>query len=86
MKDKFFAKLSTLQLIFAIIGIIILGLAFSLILFTFGYWIITLILATFFGFLLPFSFWYSLGAWLIALVLSAFILPSNLIHIRYIDN
>lgn len=44
------------------IGLLILAAALSFVLFTFGYWVICLILEGFFGFILPFSWWYSLGA------------------------
>lgn len=63
---------------FLILGFVILALAISFVGFTFGYWLITLILAGFFNFVLPFSWWYSLGAWLIALILGVFILPGRL--------
>ena len=63
---------------FFILGFIVLALAVSFVGFTFGYWLITLILAGFFNFVLPFSWWYSLGAWLITLILGAFVLPSRL--------
>ena len=68
--------------ILIIIGLVILAAALSFVLFTFGYWLIVLILEGFFNFILPFSWWYSFGAWLIALVLSMFILPGKLIQIN----
>ena len=70
-----FYRMSTPAFILTIIGLIILGLALSLVLFTFGYWLITLILLAFFSYTLPFSFIYALGGWLIALVVGIFILP-----------
>ena len=72
----------TIAAILMIIGFFILALAVSFVLFTFGYWLITLILATFFNFILPFSWWYSLGAWLITLIAGALILPSKVINTK----
>ena len=41
--------------------------------FTFLYWIITLIFETFFVIVIPFSWWYSLGAWLIWTIISLYV-------------
>ena len=65
-----------------VIGLIILAIAFSLAWFTFGYWLITLVLAYFFNFILPFSWDYALGGWLIALILGTFIIPFR-INVNY---
>lgn len=77
MWSKWRGTYGTIAAIFMILGFIILFLAINFALFTFGYWIITLILATFFNFILPFSWWYSLGVWLIVLVAGAFIIPTG---------
>lgn len=58
-----------------IIGIFILTIILSLAWFTLGYWLITLILAEFFNYILPFSYHYALGGWLIALIIGVFITP-----------
>lgn len=55
-----------------IITALALLLAADFALFTFLYWIITLILSTFFAFMLPFSWWYSFGAWLILVIISLY--------------
>ena len=65
--------LEGISLAAAIIGIIILYLVISFFAFTFGYWLITLILAGFFNFILPFWWSYAFGAWLIAFILGSFI-------------
>lgn len=79
MWSKWAGAYGAVAAVFMIIGFFILALAISFVLFTFGYWLITLILATFFNFILPFSWWYSLGAWLISLIAGALILPSKAI-------
>ena len=66
-------SLSTASFVLSIIGIILLYLICSFLFFTFGYWLITLILPVFFAVTLPFTWWYALGAWLIGLVFSLFI-------------
>ena len=58
-----------------IIGIFILTIIFSLAWFALGYWLITLILAEFFNYILPFSYNYVLGGWLITLIIGVFISP-----------
>lgn len=47
-------------LLFILAVAAILGISYLF--FTLGYWLITLILGAFFSFILPFSWWYSLGA------------------------
>lgn len=79
MKNAILGMTSVVGMFFAILGLLLIILAISFLFFTFGYWLITLILAGFFGFILPFSWWYSLGAWLIALIAGAFILPTKTI-------
>lgn len=61
--------------IFAVIGIILLAAALSFVGFALGYWLITLILATFFEFTLPFTWGYAFGGWLICIILYIFIAP-----------
>ena len=58
-------------LIIILVAALVIGASFLV--FTFGYWLITLILAGFFNFILPFSWWYSFGAWLIGLIVGIFI-------------
>lgn len=76
MTEKFKTS-SLLAKIIVAIGLIILVFSASLALFTLGYWLITLILAKFFAYSLPFTFTYALGGWLIALILYCMILPSG---------
>lgn len=66
---------STAVTVLVAIGLILLALVLSFLIFTLGYWLITLVLVSFFGFILPFSWWYSLGAWLIVIIAGAFMLP-----------
>lgn len=68
--------------ILVIFGLFILCAFLSLALFTLGYWLITLILFTFFGFILPFSLWYSLGAWLISLIIGLFVAPARIVKTK----
>lgn len=72
-------NMKTPTMIVVIIGLIIISLMLSFCIFTFGYWLIALILEGFFSFILPFSWWYALGAWLIALVINVCLLPGLLI-------
>lgn len=71
-------NLGTAGAILVLFGLFILGTALSFVAFSLGYWLITLILGTFFGFILPFSWWYSLGAWLIVLIVGIFIAPTGI--------
>lgn len=64
-----------LELIGIFLGLFLLFLTVSFLLFTFGYWLITLILFNFFSFILPFSLQYAFGAWLIFLIISFFCIP-----------
>ena len=75
---KYYKKWSTPKFVLLIIALIIVMAIVSFLAFTFGYWLITLILAGFFNFILPFSWWYSLGAWLICLIIGIFIKGVNL--------
>ncbi len=56
-----------------IILIVLAAIAARFLIFTLGYWVITLILAAFFNFILPFSWGYAFGAWLIWLIVIAFL-------------
>lgn len=56
-----------------IILIVLAAIAAHFLIFTLGYWVITLILAAFFNFILPFSWGYAFGAWLIWLIVIAFL-------------
>lgn len=67
-KEAFGTGFAILFVITALALILAADFAF----FTFLYWIITLILSTFFTFTLPFSWWYSFGAWLILLIISLY--------------
>ena len=69
--EQFGIILAVLFFILAIAAI--LGVSFLF--FTLGYWLITLILANFFAFILPFSWSYSFGAWLIWLIVIIFFFP-----------
>lgn len=62
--------LGILATIVVAIGLIILCLGLSFLIFNLFYWLGTLILATFFGVVIPFSWWYGLGAWLLYLMIS----------------
>ena len=77
MLEKIFNNkgFSILAKIFIIIGFILLVAVVSLTWFTFGYWLITLILADFFTFYLPFSFTYAFGGWMIWIIISTIFLP-----------
>lgn len=71
--NKIVDRFSTPVIVVIVICGLIAILAISFLAFTFGYWLITLILAGFFNFILPFSWWYSFGAWLIGLIIGVFI-------------
>lgn len=58
-----------------IFGFIVLVVILSLAWFVFGYWLITLVLFSFFDFYLPFSFTYALGGWIIWLIISTIFFP-----------
>ena len=76
MKLKYKAKygeISTPVFVLSIIFIVIGYLVLSFLGFTFGYFLITLLLEGFFNFILPFSLWYALGAWLIFIICQLFI-------------
>lgn len=77
MLEKIFNNKSfnTLAKIFIIMGFILLVTAVSLAWFTFGYWLITLILVDYFAFYLPFSFTYAFGGWLIWIIISTIFFP-----------
>lgn len=68
-------SLNLISTIVIILGLGILFACLSLAWFTFGYWLITLILAEFFNYMLPFSYTYALGGWLISLIIGVFISP-----------
>lgn len=61
------------------IGLLILIFAADFAIFTLAYWLVTIILGAFFNFVLPFSWWYSLGAWLITLVAIFLALPGSFV-------
>lgn len=73
---------SAVSLFFIWVGIVILAVALSLAWFTFGYWLITLILPTFFGVTIPFSWSYALGGWLIAIIIGSFVTPLLKVNIH----
>lgn len=66
---------NAISMFFIWLGIVILAVALSLAWFTFGYWLITLILPIFFEITIPFSWNYALGGWLIAIIIGSFITP-----------
>lgn len=75
MFSKLWDKTGLVGAIFLTILIIALLLGISFLFFSLGYWLITLILLNFFGFVLPFTWTYSCGAWLILIIFSAFMAP-----------
>ena len=86
MLEKIFnnKSFSILAKVFIVIGFILLAAVISLGIFTFCYWLITLILLEFFAFILPFSFNFAFGAWLIWLIIiGLFSIPSAKINIKY---
>lgn len=60
------------------IGIIIIfAFLIGFLFFVFGYWLITLIVAQVFNFIIPFEWTYALGAYAILVIARLFMLPSN---------
>lgn len=57
--------------------IIICAFLIGFLLFAFGYWLITLIIAQVFNFIIPFEWTYALGAYTILIIVRLFMLPSN---------
>jgi len=66
---------NTTILIIIIACTLIVGLSFLL--FAFGYWLITLIAAQIFNFIIPFEWTYALGAYAILIIIRLFMLPSG---------
>ena len=77
MLEKIFnsKNFSTLTKPLIIFGFIVFAVILSLAWFVFGYWLITLVLFSFFDFYLPFSFTYALGGWIIWLIISTIFFP-----------
>lgn len=73
--NNYFKNNNTTILITIIACALIIGLSFLL--FTFGYWLITLIAAQVFNFIIPFEWTYALGAYAILIIIKLFMLPSS---------
>jgi len=73
--NYYFKDNITNAVVIIIACILLIGLSFLS--FTFGYWLITLIAAQVFNFIIPFEWTYSLGAYAILITVKLFMLSSG---------